>query len=278
MPTDRELQTQPDAGRAAPAADTSDAQSNIGAPNTPPATSGEISGAAPGKSSDTTACGAPLSLSKVVKRYADGRAVLDGLDLEVAAGEFVVVLGRSGSGKSTLLNLIAGIDVPDSGRVEVAGSDLARMSDAGRTRFRRDRIGLVFQAFNLVPTLSVLQNLCLPLELCGRSNEAKTLAERMLERLGLAGRGSEAPESLSGGEQQRVAVGRALIHSPALILADEPTGALDLETARVVVELLDSMVRDNGSTLVMVTHAPEVVGVADRLLTLNAGRVVEHPA
>lgn len=220
--------------------------------------------------------GAPMSLAHVVKRYAGGRAVLDGLALEVGAGEFVVVLGRSGSGKSTLLNLMAGIDVPDSGRVQVAGSDLARMSDAGRTRFRRDHIGLVFQAFNLVPTLSVLQNLCLPLELCGRSVGANMLAERMLERLGLAGRGSQAPESLSGGEQQRVAVGRALIHSPALILADEPTGALDLETARVVVELLDSMVRDNGSTLVMVTHAPEVVGVADRLLTLNAGRVVER--
>lgn len=210
------------------------------------------------------------------KHYHPTQPVLDALSLDIAAGEFVVVLGRSGSGKSTLLNLLAGIDVADEGTVTICGTDLGGLGDAGRTRFRRDRVGLVFQAFNLVPTLSVEENLRLPLELRGEWRDATAKAGAMLERLGLAGRGAAAPETLSGGEQQRVAVGRALIHDPALILADEPTGALDSETARIVVRLLDDMVRERGSTLVMATHAPEMVGVADRVLTLNAGQVEEH--
>lgn len=220
--------------------------------------------------------GATIHLHGVGKRYQATQPVLDALTLEISAGEFVVVLGRSGSGKSTLLNLLAGIDVPDRGQILVGGVDLGALDDAGRTRFRRDRIGLVFQAFNLVPTLSVEENLRLPLELRGDWRGARARAKEMLARLGLADRGAAAPESLSGGEQQRIAVGRALIHRPALILADEPTGALDIETAQMVVRLLDDMVRERGSTLVMATHAPEMVGVADRVLTLNAGRAEEH--
>jgi len=214
---------------------------------------------------------AAIVLEGVTRRYDDGPPVLSDLDLDVAAGEFVVVLGRSGSGKSTLLNLVAGIDVPDTGRVRVAGHDLAALTDAARTRFRCRHVGLVFQAFNLVPTLTVAENLALPLELAGL--DAPDAVDAMLERLGLAGMGGRYPEALSGGEQQRVAVGRALMHDPPVILADEPTGALDLETGRRVVALLDDLVRAHGRTLVMATHAREVVGYADRVVTIAGGRI-----
>lgn len=214
---------------------------------------------------------AAIVLEGVTRRYDDGPPVLSELDLDVAAGEFLVVLGRSGSGKSTLLNLVAGIDVPDTGRVRVAGHDLAALTDAARTRFRCRHVGLVFQAFNLVPTLTVAENLALPLELAGL--DAPDAVDAMLERLGLGGMGARYPEALSGGEQQRVAVGRALMHDPPVILADEPTGALDLETGRRVVALLDDLVRAHGRTLVMATHAREVVGYADRVVTIAGGRI-----
>jgi putative ABC transport system ATP-binding protein len=202
------------------------------------------------------------------------RFVLSGADAVLAAGELVVLLGRSGSGKSTLLNLISGIDLPNAGRIWVDGVEISALSERDRTLFRRRQIGFVFQFFNLLPTLTVEENLLLPLELTGKL--AKTGRERahaLLAEVGLADRAATFPDRLSGGEQQRVAVARALIHDPLLVLADEPTGNLDLETGLEVIELLDRLTRRAGKTMLMVTHSREVVGVADRVLTIEEGRL-----
>lgn len=203
------------------------------------------------------------------------RCVLSGLDLEVEAGEFIAILGRSGSGKSTLLNLLGAMDKPTSGALEVAGVDLTRIDEAGQTRFRRHHLGFVFQSFNLIPVLDVRRNLCLPLELNRLRDKGQVSA--LLEALGLAGYGERYPAQLSGGEQQRVAIGRALIHRPSLILADEPTGNLDLETSGSVLELLRGLTRANQSTVVMATHSLEAARYADRVLQLVGGRVIEAP-
>ena len=220
-----------------------------------------------------------IELRGVRKSYREGgrdHVVLDGVDLVVASGELVVLLGKSGSGKSTLLNLLAGIDRPDAGRIAIAGSDLTSLSERDRTIFRRRRIGFVFQFFNLLPTLTVLENLLLPLELEGASGESeRQRCLAMLAAVGLADRAASFPDRLSGGERQRVAVARGLIHQPELILADEPTGNLDVETGRDVIELLDRLTRKTGRTLFMATHSREVVGVADRILTIESGRLVE---
>jgi putative ABC transport system ATP-binding protein len=227
--------------------------------------------------------GGPLiRLAAVTRVFREGeteRVVLRGVDAEVRRGELVVLLGRSGSGKSTLLNLIGGIDLPTTGDVEVAGLSLARASERARTLFRRRHVGFVFQFFNLIPTLTVEENLRLPLELNGREGvPARQAVHALLDEVGLADRAPAFPERLSGGEQQRVAVARALIHDPDLVLADEPTGNLDLDTGRQVLELLDRMTRRAGKTMVMVTHAPEVVGLADRLLRIQDGRLVAESA
>jgi putative ABC transport system ATP-binding protein len=211
----------------------------------------------------------------VAKGYTEGErrhTVLRGLDLELRRGEIVVLLGRSGSGKSSLLNLLAGLDVPDSGQVEVAGTPLSALDERARTVWRRRHLGFVFQFFNLIPTLSVLENVLLHLEL-GRvpRDEARSRARAMLERVGLAGREDSSPERLSGGEQQRVAIAAAMVHEPDLVLADEPTGNLDLGTGRAVIELLDELTRQRGGTLFMATHSLEVMGVADRVLRLEDG-------
>ncbi len=219
-----------------------------------------------------------IELVGVHKSYREGddtHAVLRGADAVVRAGEIAVLLGKSGSGKSTLLNLVGGIDLPDRGDVLVDGTSLAALSERERTLFRRRRIGFVFQFFNLVPTLTVLENLLLPLELNGRTGpEARARALGLLERVGLAPRAGSYPDRLSGGEQQRVAIARALVHDPALILADEPTGNLDLETGRRVLDLLDELTRGAGKTMFMVTHGREVVGIADRVFTLADGKLV----
>jgi putative ABC transport system ATP-binding protein len=189
-----------------------------------------------------------------------------------------VLIGRSGSGKSTLLNVMAGIDRPTVGAVLVDGTDLTALDEQALTRFRRAHVGFVFQFFNLIPLLTVEENLILPLDLNGRA-DAKGLARarELLDRVGLGGRGDSYPERLSGGEQQRVAIARALIHDPALILADEPTGNLDAETAADVLDVLDTLAREAGRTVVMVTHSREVVGVADRILAIERGALVERP-
>jgi putative ABC transport system ATP-binding protein len=222
-----------------------------------------------------------LELRNVSKSYREGeaeRVVLRDVSVTIARGEIVVLLGRSGSGKSTLLNVIAGIDRPTAGCVMVDGTDLTALDEQARTRFRRAHIGFVFQFFNLIPLLTVEENLLLPLDLNGRADaKGAARARELLDRVGLGGRGESYPERLSGGEQQRVAIARALIHDPALILADEPTGNLDAETATGVLDLLDTLAREAGRTVVMVTHSREVVGVADRIYAIQRGALVERP-
>ncbi len=220
-----------------------------------------------------------VQLRDVSKGYREGdslHTVLAGAEMELREGEVAVLLGRSGSGKSTLLNLVSGIDLPDRGDVLVDGKAINRSSERERTLFRRDNVGFVFQFFNLIPTLTVEENLLLPLELAGRHGAARNgRAVELLERVGLADRAHSYPDRLSGGEQQRIAVARALVHDPRLILADEPTGNLDLETGRQVLALLEELTRKAGKTMILVTHSREVAGLADRRFTLSDGRLVE---
>lgn len=216
-----------------------------------------------------------LSVSGLGRDFREGecqRSVLRGLDLQVAPGEIVALLGRSGSGKSTLLNLLSGIDDPDHGAIHMNGVSLTGLSEPARTLFRRHHIGFVYQFFNLIPTLTVAENVRLPLELVGRRRDAEAAA-RMLEEVGLQDRADTFPDRLSGGEQQRVAIARALVHRPALVLADEPTGNLDAENGRRILELLQHLVRARTQTLILVTHSKDVAAIADRALWLRDGRL-----
>ena len=212
---------------------------------------------------------------EVVRVYREGggeRAVLQRVDLRIGEGECVALLGRSGSGKSTLLNLLAGIDTPDEGEIMIRGQCINRLSERERTLFRRRHIGFVYQLFNLISTLTVEENIGLPLELNGvGETEISKKVARLLGEIGLGDRRSAFPDRLSGGEQQRVAVARALIHEPALILADEPTGNLDGETGRRVLDLLTDLSRRYGRTLIIVTHSLAVARAADRVVTLKDG-------
>src|ERR1700688_4498394 len=217
-----------------------------------------------------------VEIRDLTRGYVEGgreHPVLRGATATVRRGELVVLLGRSGSGKSTLLNLLAGIDLPSSGEVVIDGVPLSRLGERRRTLFRGDHIGFVFQFFNLIPTLTVEENLLLPLELKGKLGPAdRQAALALLGEVGLADRTGSFPDRLSGGEQQRLAVARALVHDPLLVLADEPTGNLDLETGLQVLELLDRLTRRAGKTMVMVTHSPEVIGLADRVLRIESRR------
>ena len=223
-----------------------------------------------------------IKLDNVTKRYEEAgveRTILHDVSMEFGCGEFTVLLGRSGSGKSTLLNLIGGIDEPSAGDVLIDGQSITRMSDTERTLYRRRHIGFIFQAFNLIPTLSVLENVMLPLELSGRpSSVVRQRAQALLDQVGLSHRIDAFPDRLSGGEQQRVAIARALINDPLVVLADEPTGNLDYDTGKLVLDLLDTLTRKAGKNLVMVTHSEEVIGVADRVLRLKEGKLVEQHA
>jgi putative ABC transport system ATP-binding protein len=220
-----------------------------------------------------------LRAHELTRRYHEGdreHTVLDGASLEVGRGELVVVLGPSGSGKSTLLNLVSGIDRPDGGWVEVAGVRLTGLGERERTLLRRREIGFVFQFFHLLPTLTVRENLLLPLELRGRIGPAEEeRARSLLARVGLEARADAFPDRLSGGEQQRVAVARALVHEPALVLADEPTGNLDPETGARALDLLEELVREHGRTLLAVTHSRDLASRADRVLRVERGRLLE---
>jgi putative ABC transport system ATP-binding protein len=220
-----------------------------------------------------------LELRHVSKSYREAqtlRAVLKDVSFQVERGEFVAVTGRSGTGKSTLLNLISGIDVPDSGSIRLDGVDLTALGERERTLKRRHAVGFVFQFFNLIPTLSVAENLMLPLELIGCPRDAaRERVNALLQRVDLASRAESFPDRLSGGEQQRVAVARALIHEPQLVLADEPTGNLDAETGRMVLALLSDMSRDAGKTLIIVTHSEEAAARAARILRIEDGRIGE---
>jgi putative ABC transport system ATP-binding protein len=201
------------------------------------------------------------------------RPVLRELSLEVSPGESVGLLGRSGSGKSTLLNLLGGIDAPDAGSVEIRGTQLGRLAERERTLFRRRHIGFVYQFFNLLPTLNVEENVSLPLELNGMADSGRV--KHLLSEVALGDRLGSFPDQLSGGEQQRVALVRALIHRPALILADEPTGNLDAQSGQAVASLLHRLVEAEGTTLILVTHSPEASAICDRLLHLEEGRLKE---
>jgi len=222
-----------------------------------------------------------IRLDRISKSFEEGgreRVVLHEVSAAFAPGEFVVLIGKSGSGKSTLLNLVSGIDTPTAGEVWAAGQALTRLSERERTLFRRENIGFIFQFFNLVQTLTVLENLLLPLELNGRT-AARDHAHALdlLDQVGLADRRDAYPDRLSGGEQQRIAVARALVHDPLLVLADEPTGNLDVETGIQVLDLLDTLTRRAGKNLLMVTHSPDVVGMADRVFRIAEGHLAEEP-
>ena len=218
-----------------------------------------------------------IHLRQVSKTYLEGsrrHQVLDAVDLDIQAGERVALLGPSGCGKSTLLNLIAGLDSVTSGHIEVDGQAMTTLDETERARLRRRLVGFVFQFFNLVPTLTVLENLLLPLELAGlHQADSKDRALHLLEKVGLQDRHGSFPDVLSGGQQQRVAIARALIHEPSLILADEPTGNLDEQAANNVLELLGSAVREAGVTLVMATHSREAAAIADRVLRIRNGQI-----
>ncbi|MGE4072057.1 MAG: ABC transporter ATP-binding protein [Lysobacterales bacterium] len=202
--------------------------------------------------------------------------VLDGIDLRIESGLCVALVGRSGAGKSTLLHLLAGIDTPNAGRVCFGDTDLTALTEEQRTSFRRQHLGLVFQSYNLVPTLTALDNLRLPLELNGATaRESRIRAAALLDELGLGELAARYADQLSGGQQQRVAVARALVHQPAVLLADEPTGSLDADNASAVMRLLIGACRERGASLVIATHAQEVMGQADRLLRIANGQLVD---
>ncbi len=220
-----------------------------------------------------------IQLRGLCRRFREGErehVVLDGVDLDIKRGETVALRGRSGSGKSTLLNLIAGIDAPDAGTVTVAGVDLTGLSERDRTLFRRAHIGFVYQAFNLVPTLNVADNVRLVLELNNvPSSKAWARIDELLAAVDLHDRADSYPDVLSGGEQQRVAIARALAHEPAVLLADEPTGNLDDATAEGVLALLDSLVRESGRTMLIATHSVNIASRCDRVLELHNGKLEE---
>lgn len=213
-------------------------------------------------------------LHKSYRNGPDRLPILQDVQLDMRAGEILMLLGPSGSGKSTLLNLIAGIDAPDSGDIDINGTRITGLNERHRTLFRREHIGTIYQFFNLIPTLTVLENILLPLQLNGRMNESDRALAQM-RQLGIEHRRDLFPEQLSGGEQQRVAICRALTHRPRLLLADEPTGSLDLESATEVMQLFLEQVREFGQSLVLVTHNPEITTMANRTLRLNQGRLVE---
>lgn len=221
-----------------------------------------------------------IHLDKLSKSYQDGdhtRPVLKQASASMQKGEFIAIIGQSGSGKSTLLNLISGIDRVDEGKITVNGLELTSLSDRKRTLFRRKNIGFIFQLFNLIPTLDVLENVTLPLELNGYSEQAaRKKAESLLQTIGLHEHINSYPDRLSGGEAQRVAIARALVHDPMLLLADEPTGNLDEDTGEKILKLLDGLTRKSGKNLILVTHNREAAGYADRILCLKDGRLSEE--
>ncbi|MDZ4769148.1 MAG: ABC transporter ATP-binding protein [Chloroflexota bacterium] len=220
-----------------------------------------------------------VQVRNLSKQFKEGEAahqrvqhVLDGVNLDIHQGEFLVLLGKSGSGKSTLLNMISGIDKADSGSILIGGTDIMTLNERALTLYRRDKIGIVFQFFNLISTLTVIENILLPLELSG-SREGEAIARDLLQRVGLGDRADTFPDKLSGGEQQRIAIARALVKQPALVVADEPTGNLDEETGRQVLALLLELTRGSGRTLVMATHNPDVVALADRVCRIQDGKL-----
>ena len=224
--------------------------------------------------------GVAVTAAGLVRRYGEGDSAVEavrGVSLEVPGGQFTAIMGASGSGKSTLMHLLAGLDRPTEGRVEIAGHDITTMGDKQLTLLRRKHIGFVFQAFNLVPTLTAEENVTLPLTIAGRKLD-RAYVDSVIERVGLADRRSHRPAELSGGQQQRVAVARAIVAEPTVLFADEPTGNLDSTTSAEVLELLRDAVSAYGQTTVMVTHDPRAAVAADRTVFLADGRLVSDLA
>jgi putative ABC transport system ATP-binding protein len=217
-----------------------------------------------------------LRTENLDKSFGPVKAVQD-VSLAVAAGEFVAIMGRSGSGKTTLLQLLAGLESPTSGRILSDGQDIGHLDEDGLALWRREHVGLVFQAFHLIPTLSAVENVAFPLYPTPmQSEERRRRALARLEQVGLAHRAGHRPGQLSGGEQQRVAIARALVNHPSLILADEPTGNLDSKSSAEVMELFRKLNREEGVAVVVVTHDPDVAAITDRLIEMKDGRVIEH--
>lgn len=216
-------------------------------------------------------------VERLSKHYGERRGVaaLNGVDLTINAGERVAIMGPSGSGKSTLLNLLCGLDVPTDGRIFFESRDLGAMGDDERTLLRRRKMGMIFQTFNLMPTLSGIENVALPLRLDGvPARDASERARRMIERVGLASRGGHRPDEMSGGERQRVAIARAIVYDPAVLLADEPTGNLDSASGSDVLKLLAELHRELGMTIILVTHEERAAAECERRIELLDGRVV----
>jgi putative ABC transport system ATP-binding protein len=221
--------------------------------------------------------GVAVAAHNVTRRYGDGDSAVEavrGVSLEVPAGQFTAIMGPSGSGKSTLMHLLAGLDRPNEGTVEIAGEDITSMGDKQLTLLRRKHIGFVFQAFNLVPTLNAVENVTLPLSIAGRKIDRKWV-DSVISRVGLDERRSHRPAQMSGGQQQRVAVARALVAEPTVLFADEPTGNLDSKSSAEVIDLLREASDAYGQTIVMVTHDPNAAEAADRVVYLADGRVEE---
>jgi putative ABC transport system ATP-binding protein len=217
-----------------------------------------------------------VAATAVTRRYGDGESAVDalrGVTLEVPAGQFTAVMGPSGSGKSTLMHLLAGLDTPSAGTVEIGGEDITKMNDKQLTKLRRRHIGFVFQSFNLLPTLSAEENIVLPLSIGGRKVD-KTDLEALISRVGLHERRDHRPSQLSGGQQQRVAIARALISRPTVLFADEPTGNLDSASGAEILALLREAVELDGQTTLMVTHDPRAAAAADRVVFIADGRIV----
>jgi len=221
-----------------------------------------------------------ILLKGIKKSFVEGgksRQVLNILDVRFPAKQFSVILGKSGSGKSTILNLISGIDTPDQGKILIGDIEVSSLSDHQRTLFRRQHIGFVFQFFNLIPTLTVLENVMLILELDGKGNrENENRGIELLQQVGLGNRLSDTPENLSGGEQQRVAIARALAHAPDIILADEPTGNLDQDTGASVLKLMLELTRERGKTMIMATHSTDILKTADAVFGIQDGNLVQQ--
>jgi len=219
-----------------------------------------------------------INLTNVSKSYGMGKVVqaVSNISLQIGPSERVAVMGPSGSGKSTLLNLICGLDEPTSGSVKIDGMELSNLNDDALTRLRREKIGMIFQTFNLLPTLTALENVAFPLRLQGLAKkEAEYRAATMLEHVGLQERASHRPDELSGGERQRVAIARALIFRPPLLLGDEPTGNLDSSSGEEILRLLDKLQQEYGSTLLMVTHNAQAASYCNRIITLHDGQIVQ---
>jgi len=221
-----------------------------------------------------------IHLKNLTKSYTEGkekRTILDNVSMTFYQGDFILLLGHSGSGKSTLLNLISGIDDPDAGEIEVNGQTINRLSERQRTLFRREHIGFIFQFFNLIPTLTVLENITLALQLNGKLTTTKQQeVSQLIDRVGLTARQHTFPDKLSGGEQQRVAILRAIAHNPTVLLADEPTGNLDEATGQTILSLLLELTRQANKTLIMATHNPDIIPLADKIYHVKQGQLVEE--